>query len=51
MILVTTAGKVGAEAALVLSQRDVPVRVLPRHPEKAAALADADLVNVRRRPR
>ena len=41
MILVTTAGKVGAEAALVLSQRDVPVRVLTRHPEKAAALADA----------
>src|ERR1700691_5249715 len=41
MILVTTAGKVGAEAALVLSQRDVPVRVLTRHPEKATALADA----------
>jgi uncharacterized protein YbjT (DUF2867 family) len=41
MILVTTAGKVGAEAALLLGQQDVPVRVLTRHPENATALADA----------
>jgi uncharacterized protein YbjT (DUF2867 family) len=41
MILVTTAGKVGTEAALLLSQRNVPVRVLARHPEKATTLADA----------
>jgi uncharacterized protein YbjT (DUF2867 family) len=41
MILVTTAGKVGSEAALLLSEQDVPVRVLTRHPEKTAALADA----------
>ena len=41
MILVTTAGKVGSEAALLLRQRGVPVRVLVRDPEKAKALADA----------
>ena len=41
MILVTTAGKVGTEAALLLSRRGVPVRVLSRHPEKTAALAEA----------
>jgi uncharacterized protein YbjT (DUF2867 family) len=41
MILVTTAGKVGSEAALLLRQRGVPVRVLVRNPEKAKALADA----------
>ena len=41
MILVTTAGKVGAEAVRVLRQRDVPVRVLARDPHKAGALADA----------
>jgi uncharacterized protein YbjT (DUF2867 family) len=41
MILVTTAGKVGSEAARVLTQREVPVRVLVRDPEKAKALADA----------
>jgi len=40
MILVTTAGKVGAEAALLLGRQDVPVRVLTRHPENATALAD-----------
>jgi uncharacterized protein YbjT (DUF2867 family) len=39
MILITTAGKVGSEAARLLAQRDVPVRVLVRHAEKAAALA------------
>lgn len=41
MILVTTAGKVGTEAALQLLQRGVPVRVLARHPEKLTALAEA----------
>src|ERR1044071_8821509 len=41
MTLVTTAGKVGTEAALLLSRQNVPVRVLTRHPEKAVALADA----------
>jgi uncharacterized protein YbjT (DUF2867 family) len=41
MILVTTAGKVGTEAALLLGRQDVPVRVLTRHPENATALADA----------
>lgn len=40
MILVTTAGKVGSEAARLLAQRGVPVRVLVRSREKAAALAD-----------
>lgn len=41
MILITTAGKVGSEAARVLAQQDVPVRVLVRHPQKATALAQA----------
>jgi len=41
MILVTTAGKVGSEAVLLLRQREVPVRVLVRNPGKAKALADA----------
>jgi hypothetical protein len=41
MILVTTAGKVGSEAACLLAQREVPVRVLVRDPDKAKALADA----------
>ena len=36
MILVTTAGKVGSEAARLLRERDVPVRVLVRDPAKAA---------------
>lgn len=40
MILVTTAGKVGSEAARVLAGRGVPVRVLARSPEKAAALTE-----------
>ncbi len=39
MILVTTAGKVGAEAARLLSEQDVPVRVLVRDPGKATAKA------------
>jgi len=41
MILVTTAGKVGSETARLLAQREVPVRVLVRDPDKAKALADA----------
>jgi uncharacterized protein YbjT (DUF2867 family) len=41
VILVTTAGKVGSEAVRVLRQREVPVRVLVRDPEKAKLLADA----------
>ena len=40
MILVTTAGKVGSEAARLLRQRQVPVRVLVRDPEKGKAMAD-----------
>jgi uncharacterized protein YbjT (DUF2867 family) len=40
MILVTTAGKVGAEAARLLAARGEPVRVLVRDPEKATALAE-----------
>jgi uncharacterized protein YbjT (DUF2867 family) len=38
MILITTAGKVGSEAARLLTQRDESVRVLVRDPEKATAL-------------
>jgi len=41
VILVTTAGKVGSEAVRLLRQREVPVRVLVRDPEKAKLLADA----------
>ena len=41
MILVTTAGKVGAEATRLLAERSVPVRVLVRDPEKARPLAYA----------
>ena len=41
MILVTTAGQVGSEAVRLLSQRELPVRVLVRDPAKATALADA----------
>jgi uncharacterized protein YbjT (DUF2867 family) len=41
VILVTTAGKVGSEAVRLLRQREVPVRVLVRNPEKAKLLADA----------
>jgi uncharacterized protein YbjT (DUF2867 family) len=39
VILVTTAGKVGAEAARLLREQDVPVRVLVRDPDKAVAKA------------
>lgn len=41
MILITTAGKVGAEAARLLAARGERIRVLVRAPEKAAALAAA----------
>jgi len=41
VILVTTAGKVGAEAARLLALRGEPVRVLVRDPGKAKPLADA----------
>jgi uncharacterized protein YbjT (DUF2867 family) len=41
VILVTTAGKVGSEAARLLTEREVPVRVLVRDPAKGKALADA----------
>ena len=37
MILVTTAGKVGAETVRLLRNRDVPVRVLVRDPDQATA--------------
>jgi uncharacterized protein YbjT (DUF2867 family) len=43
MILVTTAGKVGAETARLLREQDVPVRVLIRDPAKAAARALAEV--------
>jgi uncharacterized protein YbjT (DUF2867 family) len=39
MILITTTGKVGSEAARLLTQRDEPVRVLVRDPDKASALS------------
>ena len=41
MILVTTAGKVGSAAARLISQRDVPVRVVVRDPEKVSQLTQA----------
>jgi uncharacterized protein YbjT (DUF2867 family) len=41
MILIATAGKVGAEAARLLAHREEPARVLVRNPEKATALAQA----------
>jgi uncharacterized protein YbjT (DUF2867 family) len=41
MILVTTAGKVGAEAARLLAARGQQVRVLVHHPETAMQLAQA----------
>jgi uncharacterized protein YbjT (DUF2867 family) len=39
MILVTTAGKVGSETVRLLRQKDLPVRVLVRDPEKVKSLA------------
>ncbi len=41
MILITTAGQVGAEAARLLAQREEPVRILVRDPGKATALGRA----------
>jgi hypothetical protein len=41
LILITTAGNVGSEAARLLVVCLVPVRVLVRDPGKAKALADA----------
>ena len=41
MILITTAGKVGTEAARLLAEQDQPVRVLVRDPRKASALTQA----------
>jgi uncharacterized protein YbjT (DUF2867 family) len=41
MILITTAGKVGAEAARLLAAQGGPVRVLVRNPQKVAALSQA----------
>lgn len=41
MILITTAGKVGAQAARVLAAQGEPVRVIARNPEKVAALSQA----------
>ena len=41
MILVTTAGKIGAEASGLLAQRGAPVRVLVRNPEKVTGLVHA----------
>jgi uncharacterized protein YbjT (DUF2867 family) len=38
MILITTAGKVGSEAARLLTPKDESVRVLVRNPERATAL-------------
>jgi len=47
MILISTAGKVGAEAARLLADRGVPVRVLVRDPAKVTALARAGVDVVR----
>jgi uncharacterized protein YbjT (DUF2867 family) len=41
MILITTAGKVGSAAALLLAQREVPVKILVRDPAASAGLARA----------
>jgi uncharacterized protein YbjT (DUF2867 family) len=41
MILITTAGKVGAEAARLVAAQGGPVRILARHPENVAVLSQA----------
>jgi uncharacterized protein YbjT (DUF2867 family) len=41
MILITTAGKVGTEAARLLAQQEEPVRVLVRDARRASALTQA----------
>jgi len=43
MILITTAGTAGSEAARLLAARGEPARVLARDPEKAVALARTGL--------
>jgi uncharacterized protein YbjT (DUF2867 family) len=40
MILITTAGKVGSETVRLLRQKELPVRVLVRDPEKVKSLAE-----------
>src|ERR1700730_13659696 len=40
MILVTTAGKVGFETVRLLRQKELPVCVLVRNPEKVKSLAE-----------
>ena len=40
MILVTTPGKVGREAARLLAENHTPVRLLARHPDRLADLTD-----------
>ena len=40
MIFVTTAGKVGSEIVRLLRQKELPVRVLVRDPEKVKSLAE-----------
>jgi len=47
LILVTTAGKIGAEASRLLAERGAPARVLVRNPEKVSVLAQAG-VDVRK---
>lgn len=47
MILVTTAGKVGAETARLLARREEPVRILARDPARATVLARAGVEVVR----
>ena len=47
MMLVTTAGKVGAEAARLLATQGHPVRVLVRDPAKVSMLAEAGVDVVR----
>ncbi|WNV85706.1 NmrA family NAD(P)-binding protein [Umezawaea sp. Da 62-37] len=44
MILITTGGKVGAEAARLLAERGLPVRLLARHPEKLGSPAGVEVV-------
>jgi uncharacterized protein YbjT (DUF2867 family) len=41
IILITTAGKVGAQAGRLLTEQGEPVRVLTRNPEKVAVLSQA----------
>lgn len=47
MILVTTSGKVGSEAARLLAEQDIPVRLLTRDIDKNQYLADTGVDVVR----